>query len=103
MCRDCGGIWLDRGEIDKLVLDGEPVVLATALDGPAAAAIQDGQAQPPTTPVDGMSASGEPKESKKSKKSDDHKKSSKKKSKKKRKKGWADQLEDILDDVLDFD
>ena len=44
-----------------------------------------------------------PPKARKSENSDDEKKSSKKKSKKKRHKGWADELEDILEDVLDFD
>ena len=89
VCVECGGAWLDRGEIDKLAMRSQPVVLASS---DAAESVQDGDPTPP------------PPKAKKSKKSDDEKKSSKKKkSKKKRKKGWADELEDILEDVLDFD
>ena len=88
VCVECGGAWLDRPEIDKLAMRSEPVVLASS---DAAESVQDGNPTPA------------PPKARKSENSDDEKKSSKKKSKKKRHKGWADELEDILEDVLDFD
>ena len=82
VCAECGGVWLDRGELDKLMSADEPAVLASSN---ATTAVQDGDQSPPPP---------EPPKAKKPKKS---------KKKKKPKKGWADQLEDILDDVLDLD
>lgn len=91
VCMGCGGVWLDRGELEKLLFVNEPAVLATS----ASSSVQDGdQVATPPPP--------KPPESKKGSKSNADKKS-KKKSKKKRKRDWADQLEDIFEDVLDWD
>lgn len=90
VCPECGGAWLDRGEIDKLTAVNEPRVLATSQTG--SSDVQDGGQQPPPPKAPKV----------KTKKKSDERTSSEKK-KKKRKKGWADQLEDILDDVLDLD
>ena len=120
VCEDCGGIFLDRGELRKIIEGAEPVVLAGG-----GSAVQD------SVPVDSAAKDADPVERrvefepsqadprrrdrdddddddrdrddrKKKSKDKDSKKSKSKKSKKKRKKGWADMLEDVLDDVLDF-
>jgi len=138
VCEDCGGIFLDRGELRKIIEGAEPVVLASV-----GSAVQDTvpqgdlskdsavmDADPVERRVEFEPSQAEPRRrgrdhddddddrdrdnrKKKSKgrdrdskdrdpKGGDSKKSKSKKSKKKRKKGWADMLEDVLDDVLDF-
>lgn len=104
VCPNCKGVWLDRGELERLAAQGraaDPTLLASS----GHAAPQDGgSTPPPVVPA--------PTEKKKSKKKDDRdrdrddddrdrerKKSKKKKSKKKR---FSDLLEDVLDDVLDL-
>ena len=107
VCPNCKGVWLDRGELERLAAQGraaDPTLLASS----GHAAPQDGGSTPPP-PV-----APAPTEKKKSKKKDDRdrdwddddrerdrdrKKSKKKKSKKKR---FSDLLEDVLDDVLDL-
>lgn len=73
VCPNCHGIWLDRGELDKLV---EPVAAAAP--------------SVPPQPVAGRPV-------------EDSSSSKKKKSKKKKKKSsLGDRLGDILEDVLDL-
>ncbi len=101
VCEDCGGIFLDRGELRKIIDGPEQVVLATG-----GAAVQDHVDGDRNVHDDGDRDDGQhtPRSSSRgaSKKAKESKKKSKKKEKK-RKKGWADMLEDVLDDVLDFD
>lgn len=77
VCPHCKGVWLDRGELEKL-LDGR---------SPSAPVV------PETGPTSLNSGPGTGKGSNKPKKS---------KSKKKRKKNFGDRLGDVLEDVLDF-
>lgn len=96
VCGGCGGVWLDRGELENLMASSEPTVLATSTSSDS---VQDGAG------VDAVAQprdSGDDDDDERPKKSQ-KKKSKSKKSKKKRTKGWADQLEDIFDDVLDWD
>ena len=75
VCPKCKGVWLDRGELDKL---------ATA---------------PPAPPRDSWDDDDDDDDDR-----DRSKKSSKKSKKsKKRKKSFGDRLSDVLEDVLDFD
>ena len=80
VCPQCKGVWLDRGELDKLAsgAPSEPAVLH------AGSSMQDTAALPVSKKSD--------------KKSD--KKSGKKK--KKKKSSLGDRLGDILEDVLDL-
>jgi len=77
VCPQCHGIWLDRGELDKLV--------RPAAERPSASArLMDDR-----RPVDERAAPGNEKQKKKSKK-------------KKKKSSLGDRLGDILEDVLDL-
>lgn len=99
VCGECGGVWLDSGELDKLMMADEPAVLASSAN---AGSVQDGD----DTPADTDASPGSSKSDHDGRDDDPNsgKKSNKEKKKRKRpKKGWADQLEDIFDDVLDFD
>ena len=35
VCRRCGGVWLDRGEMDKLVYEDDEAVIGAPEDAPA--------------------------------------------------------------------
>ena len=82
VCPQCKGVWLDRGELDKLASGGpsEPAVV------PAASPVQDVAARSLSKKAD--------------KKSEN--KSAKKQKKKKKKSSLGDRLGDILEDVLDL-
>ena len=81
VCPQCKGVWLDRGELDKLMA-------SPSFEPPATSERREDRSK---------------KDSKKSKDSKDS--SSKKKSgkKKKKKSSFGDRLGDLLEDVLDFD
>lgn len=81
VCPQCKGVWLDRGELDKLAQTSD-----------LAPRVQD------TLTPSSFAPSGK---SAKSAKSGDKKKSDKK-AKKKKKKSSLDRLGDILEDVLDL-
>jgi Zn-finger nucleic acid-binding protein len=78
ICPKCRGVWLDRGELEKLA-GSKPAKKASK-------------------PTDGASSAKKPKSGSSSKKSD---KSSKSK-KKKKKKSLGSRLGDVLEDVLDL-
>ena len=83
VCPKCKGVWLDRGELDKL---------ATAPPAPAWDSWDDDSWDDDDDDDDDDRDRDRPKKSsKKSKKS------------KKRKKSFGDRLSDVLEDVLDFD
>jgi Zn-finger nucleic acid-binding protein len=75
VCPNCKGLWLDRGELERLL---------TTAEAPAP--------PPPPTSVPASKPAAESRS----------KSESGKKKKKKKKKGWADLLEDVFDDVLDL-
>ena len=83
VCAHCKGVWLDRGELEKL-LDGR---------SPSAPPVPEGG---PTSLATGTATPGS---AGKSGKVDKPKKP---KSKKKRKKNFGERLGDVLEDVLDF-
>lgn len=92
VCVECGGVWLDRGELDKIIFaEAEPAVLASSSGGDD---VQDGghDAHQPPPPKPKIDSTDRP---------DKYDKSKSKK--KKKKKDFGDRLEDILDDVLDLD
>lgn len=100
VCPNCKGIWLDRGELERLLDSAEPARSPAPPPPSGATSPRVG----PQTLADSAPApagsSWEPGPS-------DHRSASRdqrgdKKKKKKKKKGWADRLEDVLDDVLDF-
>ena len=104
VCPNCKGVWLDRGELERLMAQSrvdDPTVLASSGHRVA----QDGGALPPA-PV-AVPDRDEPKKQKPKKDTrddwDDREKSSKKSKKKKsKKKRFSDLLEDVLDEVLDL-
>ena len=52
-CPTCRGVWLDRGELDKIVSRSRaPIDGDLAADGPAAPLLIDGTAAPPTDPAE---------------------------------------------------
>ena len=95
VCEDCGGVWLDRGELERLSQPDEPTLLATSAPADGAT-LQDGVAATDEAPDP-----PQPSKKSESKTKRPKSKSKKSKSKKKRKKGWADAIEDALDDLLD--
>lgn len=101
VCVDCGGIWLDRGELDKLLADKPVAPQPPPLEGEAV--FHDRRSSAPV--VDERTDRGRKDKSDTSERPSKNKKSEKKpksKKKKKKKKGWGDKLEDIFDDVLDL-
>ena len=82
VCPKCKGVWLDRGELDKLAA---PAPAAVDRRGSRSDDVRDWDDD------DDDDDDDRPKKSKKSKK------------KKKRKKSFGDRLGDVLEDVLDFD
>jgi Zn-finger nucleic acid-binding protein len=81
ICPKCKGVWLDRGELDKLATSPP----ALARDS------RDDDSWDDDDDDDDDDRDRSKKSSKKSKKS------------KKRKKSFGDRLSDVLEDVLDFD
>lgn len=79
VCPHCKGVWLDRGELEKLLDGRSPSAPVVPEGGPTS--LQHG------ADAKGSKGSGKPK---------------KPKSKKKRKKNFGDRLGDVLEDVLDF-
>lgn len=93
VCPNCEGVWLDRGELSKL--------MAAALPESRLAAYV-----PPANPSDSSEERvPSDRDDRREDDDDDDDRTSKKakKSKKRRSKSWGDRLEDVLDDVLDLD
>ena len=100
VCRNCSGVWLDRGELDKLIDAARPSSLLAASS--SAVALQD-SVDASDTGSERTPAKRKPKKPKDSKKKRDSKEYKKDKKKRKKKpKSWGDRLEDIFDDVLDL-
>ena len=78
VCPNCKGVWLDRGEIDKLAVEAEPRPKSKKADRPRPAPEWERE-------------SGR----------DDDRPAGKTKNKKKRKKSLAERLGDVLEEVLD--
>ncbi len=109
VCPNCKGVWLDRGELERLAMQGRAAADPTLLASSGHAAPHDrGSGPPAPLPEEpAEKTSSKPKSKSKSKdrdRDDDDRENSKKKSKKKKskKKRFSDLLEDVLDDVLDL-
>ncbi len=87
ICPRCRGIWLDRGELDRLVHD----VAERRPTPPPAPLAASGHLQPSPPPARPTHSTSERRE----RSDQDHKR------KKKRKKSPAERLVDILEDVFD--
>ncbi len=83
VCPNCHGLWLDRGELEKLVEPAQPSGYAASMSG---AADWPGERPPETEPYS-------EKYTKEARKAE--------RTKKKRKKSLAERLGDVLEEVLD--
>lgn len=108
ICPNCKGIWLDRGELERLMISAANAPTPWQGDGPA-------DRQPAVAATGRNAATDGDWERERSWDRDDddddrdrddddrdRRKTKSKKKKKKKKKGWGDLLEDVLDDVLDL-
>ena len=108
VCPDCGGVWLDRGELEKLMVQAktEPALgVYEPPSEPSESSVEEIPGDPEwndRSPDDDDEDRKEWKSDRRSRDRDDDDDDDKKR-KKKRKKGWGDRLEDVLDDVLDLD
>ena len=99
VCPKCGGVWLDRGELEKLVGSSgqdEPTLLATSSHDEA----QDGSTAPSTADYRDSDNDDNRDDD------DDDRREGKPKKKKRQESQWerlADALEEIFEDVLDLD
>ena len=83
VCAHCKGVWLDRGELEKLLDGRSPSAPPTLDDGPTGSLSGTGHA------ASGRAGKGDKPKKTKSKK-------------KQRKKNFGERLGDVLEDVLDF-
>jgi Zn-finger nucleic acid-binding protein len=112
ICPRCRGVWLDRGELDRLASDDEPTPAATpSPPAPLAAASRDRW-------VDDRPSGKDRSRSERSRRDDDdhdddhddddhdddhdRRGDSRRKKSKKRRKSLASRLEDVLDEVFDL-
>ncbi len=108
VCPNCKGVWLDRGELERLAMQGRAAEDPTLLASSGHPAPHDrGSAPPAPLPAEAprkTSSKSKSKSESKNRDWDDDRERSKKKSKKKKskKKRFSDLLEDVLDDVLDL-
>lgn len=117
VCPECGGVWLERGELDKIMTQAqtEPVLgTYVAPDDPSTSSEEHVPESLHRRATDDTDADGEREEWKSDRRSfkrraedREHERSEEprksKKSKKSKHKSFGDRLEDILDDVLDLD
>lgn len=119
VCSSCGGVWLDRGELDKIVTQARTEPALTAYEPPVDPSTSTEEHVPDRRAVSGSERGfdhgddeGDREEWKSDRRShqrreEDRAKPSEKqpskKSKKRRKQSFGDRLEDVLDDVLDLD
>ena len=94
VCPHCRGVWLDRGELDKLIAGANPGPQRPQ-PGPSPIAPQPEYLR--STPDDRDDRDSRDRRDY----SDKGKKQHKKSKKKKRKKSWGEMLGDVLEEVLD--
>lgn len=98
VCPHCRGVWLDRGELDKLVTGANPA----PQPGPSPLAPQPEYLRSAPDDRDDWDDRRQYSDKGKSNKGKSDKgKKQHKKSKKKRKKSWGEMLGDVLEEVLD--
>lgn len=98
VCPHCRGVWLDRGELDKLVANADPVPVAPQPGPPPIAPQPDHLRSGPDDRDDLVDRRYYSDEGKSDKGKKQNKKSVKKR---KKKKSWGEMLGDVLEEVLD--